>query len=311
MGLSALPLRDAYKAFKAATPSGLEAAGFKASRGTQGNTSDELFSSIKDNIEKEKQNFGAFKDKISNTQIPIEKVQELVNGMQAAQSELGKSDAAVAIGKHVDKYVKELQSLKAPTFEQVDQLAKDFKDDVTGVVKPFDIKYDQTKAFDIGNQWKDTLESSLPPELAVEYKNVKGSYATMAEARSELANAAKGSTDQIIQKITNGDKIDAIERLADPGKFDAALRSYWKAKFPNDRGQMLSKYMETIQKIDNLNPTFSDSMFNPDKLTFPPPTNKGVAIGAAAGMPQTVASEAHIANNKLDEKREKGLDKVK
>ena len=244
------------------TEEGMAKLGFDSSKGNYRKVGDELVTEIQKNIKKEMNDFGFMYNRIKNVPVDKTRVKQIIDKMDAEMKLLGNSREDMAVKRDITKYKDILKSQKKSTLESVDNVKKDFYKDLKNVSKEFESSNADRIAGEIGRFMIDNIEDTVPAADRQLFQAVKKSYGSMAEARGELNNLSKISSEKIMQRITDGDKIESLDRLASPNVVSKAIKITSRAKNPNNYTKTMDDYFKTLQKIDQLNEDFAKKLFN-------------------------------------------------
>jgi hypothetical protein len=289
---------------------GLKEAGFDSAKGNRAAVDNALEASVKKGIQKVKDHYETTFSQLKDFPVSKQQVKQLIADMEASKPINPRTTPDKALVKDLDYFINEAKKLKNPTVESIDKLKQDWRNETMNPNPSFTKPYSQTIASDIGNKIGTAAETALPPALQKIFKDLKGEYATMAEARADADFISKAPTGEIVKRLNNGDKIQAISKLADPELLNAALKADSHFKFRTDPAGMMNDYLKKLANIDSVNTELANKLFNPKSL--PVYINPKSAIaGRFATAPETLSVEAQIASKKLDENRKKGLQYVK
>ena len=270
--------------------------GFDASKGKLKMAGDEVVGEIRKNIKDEIKKFGEIYEKIKDVPVKKNAINDIVAKMDEEIGNLGNSAPDTAIRKNIIKYRDLLKKMKNPKLEDVDNIKKDFYKDLKYTGDTFKVSDAERIARDIGRDMIDKIESFVPAKFSNEFKNIKESYGSMAEARNELNSLARISSDKVMQRISDGDKIEALYRLADPKVVNKAIKVTSRAKNPNDYQKTMENYLSTLQKIDQVNEKFAKELFDVKALPSYARMTSETALDVLKGSgASTLANEMSMA----------------
>ncbi|HPD18598.1 MAG TPA: hypothetical protein PLF61_02920, partial [Candidatus Goldiibacteriota bacterium] len=270
--------------------------GFDASKGKLKMAGDEVVGEIRKNIKDEIKKFGEIYEKIKDVPVKKNAINDIVAKMNEEIGNLGNSAPDTAIRKNIIKYRDLLKKMKNPKLEDVDNIKKDFYKDLKYTGDTFKVSDAERIARDIGRDMIDKIESFVPAKFSNEFKNIKESYGSMAEARNELNSLARISSDKVMQRISDGDKIEALYRLADPKVVNKAIKVTSRAKNPNDYQKTMENYLSTLQKIDQVNEKFAKELFDVKALPSYARMTSETALDVLKGSgASTLANEMSMA----------------
>jgi hypothetical protein len=296
------------------TDEAMKKMGFYSAQGNLSKVGDELVTEIQKNITKEGNNFAFTYNRIKN--IPVDKniVKTITDKMDNEMSMLGNAREDMALKRDILKYKKLLTSQKKPTLESVDKLKRDFYKDVSNVKKEFESTNAERVGNEVGRFMIDTIENVVPQTDKIAFQNIKKSFGSMAEARHEL-NALKNiSSEKIMQRINDGDKIEALERLVSPEVINKALKATSRANYPNNYSKTMEDYLTRLQKIDKVNEGLAKQLFNVKELPNYSRISGQTAVKVLGGSGTESTGQAISGINYKglsDEERKKILAKAK